>query len=105
MAHNHSELLALEKHSNRQFVEFSLPKTKRYFRVGLITAGLWKVDRKHTSYDLAFFTDGRRIDRKHISLYSPVWISTAATGPVQFVVYQIDRNLVSGYVSEPKAAK
>ncbi len=103
IARNHAELVSLEKRGLRHYVEFSLGKSRRLEPVGPVSVGIWRTDARHKTYDLAISAGGHRLQRKHIALYSAVLIATAEhSRPVQFVVNEIDRDGVSGYLSEPR---
>ena len=47
--------------------------------------------------------DDKAVDKEHVNLYEPVWITLAGEPqPIQLVVNQIDKNHVRGYISEPR---
>ncbi len=50
--------------------------------------------------------DDIRLDKKHVNLYEPVWITLAdRTQPLELVVNQISKDSVAGYLTEPKYKK
>jgi len=103
VAKSHSELVALEKRGVRRYVEFTLARTRHLQRVGPVSVGVWKIDTRRKIYDLSVIADSRRIERKHVALYSPVRIASSEfVRPIEFVVNSIDRDGISGYISEPK---
>lgn len=102
IARNHMELLALEKKGARRYAEFTLARSRRLQRVGSLSVGVWRIDKKRKLYDVSLITDGHRVDRKRLGLYSPISISSSKFAqPLQFVVNSVDRAGISGYVSEP----
>lgn len=106
IAKTRTELLSLEKRGTRHYVEFSLARSKRFQQVGPLGIGIWRIDTKHKTYDVSILADGRRIDHKHVSLNSPVSISTSEfVHPLQLVVNSLDREGISGYLSEPQTGR
>jgi hypothetical protein len=87
-------------------VEFALARSKRFQQVGPVSVGVWRIDTKHKLCDVSVLADGHRVDRKHMSLNSPVVLSSSKFArPLQLVVSSIERGGISGYVSEPQATK
>lgn len=106
IAKSHGDLVALERRGVRRYVEFTLARSRRFQRVGPISVGVWRIDARHKVYDLCVLADNHRVDRKHVALYSPIRIaSNEYTRPLEFVVNSIDRDGISGYISEPKLGR
>ncbi len=106
VAKTHSDLVALEKRGLRRYVEFTLARSKRFQRVGPVSVGVWRIDSRRKAYDLSVITGTHRIERKHVALYSPVRIASSEYArPLEFVVNSIDRDGISGYISEPKSTR
>ena len=60
----------------------------------------------HKYFDMSMMVDDFKLDKKHVNLYEPVWINLSdRPQPVQLVVNRIDKNQVTGYISEPKYKK
>lgn len=103
IATNHDEVVALQKRGERNVYEFDLTKSKQFQRVGPLSLSLRKADTRHRNYNLTMMVDDKAIDKEHVNLFEPVWISVPdRPQPVQLVVNQIDKNHVRGYISEPK---
>jgi len=106
IARNHEELVELQKRGERIFYEYSLTKTKRFERVGPLGISLRKANPKREYCDLVMLVDDREISRKHVNLYEPVmFYPSGYAQPLEVVVYNIDRDEASGYVSVPKYAQ
>jgi hypothetical protein len=106
IARNHEELVELQKRGERIFYEYSLTKTKRFERVGPLGISLRKANPKREYCDLVMLVDDRKISRKHVNLYEPVmFYPSGYAQPLEVIVYNIDRNEASGYVSVPKYAQ
>jgi len=103
IATNHDEVVALQKRGERNIYEFDLTKSKQFQRVGPLSLSLRKADTKHGNYNLTMMVDDKAIDKEHVNLFEPVWISVPDRAqPIQLVVNQIDKNRIRGYISEPK---
>lgn len=97
---------AVDKITERRYVDFTLARSRRLQEVGPIAVGVWKVDAKHKLYDVSLMANGRRVDRKRVGLNSPVSIASGEAGrPFQLVVSSIARNSISGYVTGPTAGR
>ncbi len=106
IARTHDELVALEKRGERNYIEFQIDKSKQFQRVGPIGLSLRKADTKHRRYDLMMMVEDQQLQKKSVNLYEPVWISVSdRPAPVELVVNEIHKNLIKGYVSEPKYRK
>ncbi|MCU1274312.1 MAG: hypothetical protein JWO48_1743 [Bryobacterales bacterium] len=106
IATTHEELVALQKRGERNYYEFRLNKSKTFNRVGPITLSLRKVNLKRKSYNLARMVDDSQLEKKNVNLYEPIWITFAdRPQPVELVVNRVQKDLVLGYLSEPKYKK
>jgi hypothetical protein len=106
IAKTHDELIALEKRGERNYYEFHLSKSKAFQRIGPVGLGLRKANTKRHYSDLAMMVDDQQLDKKHVNLYEPIWISLGDhPQPVELVINRIDKDSISGYVSEPKYRK
>jgi hypothetical protein len=103
IAHNHDELVALEKKGERSFTEFDLNKTKQFEHKGPFGIRLKKANVKHQYADLELIVDDRTLSQKHVNLYQPVMFSTPdSPQPVEVVINEIGKDHIHGYVSAPR---
>lgn len=103
IARTHDEVVALQRRSELNVYEFQLTKSKKGERVGPIQIILRKTNQKHKFYDLSMIVDDIRLDKKHVNLFEPVWITLAdRPRPLELVVNQVGKDTVAGYLSEPK---
>ncbi|HUP02776.1 MAG TPA: hypothetical protein VMU19_02225 [Bryobacteraceae bacterium] len=103
IAKTHDEVVALEKRGEQNVYEFKLTKSKTMQRVGPVSLALRGASAKHNTYDLAMLVEDNTLNKKHINLYEPVWITlTGRPRPVQLVVNHVGKNEVDGYITEPK---
>lgn len=103
IAHNHDQLVALEKKGERNYYEFSYEKSPTLHRTGPISIQVRKADSKHAYCDLQMIVDDRTITRKHVNLYESVTLHPEGyPQPLELVINRIDKDTVKGYLSEPK---
>jgi len=103
IATTHDDVVKLQKRGEHNIYEFDLTKSKQFQRVGPFSLSLRKADAKHRIYDLSLIVDDTTLNRQHVNLFEPVWINLAdRQPPIQLVVNKIDKNRVSGYISEPR---
>jgi hypothetical protein len=103
IATTHEDVLLLQKRGERKIHEFNLAKSKEFQRVGPLSLSLRKADVKHRRYDLSLVVDDKTVEKQHVNLFEPVWITLSDfPQPIQLVVNEIDKNRIRGYVSEPR---
>jgi len=103
IARNHEEIVALRKRGEQSVYEFRLDKSKQFQRVGPVSVALRSTNTKHKTYDVAMMVDDNQLDKKHVNLYEPIWISLSdRPQPVELVVNRVDKDRISGYIAEPK---
>jgi hypothetical protein len=103
IATNSTELGALRKLGERDYFEFTLPKTGGLQRVGGIQLALKKADVKRNKFTLDVMADDRRVEKKDKSINEPVQFYTSgARAPYEVVVNEIRQDQVIGYLSVPK---
>ncbi|MGH9481876.1 MAG: hypothetical protein ACRD1L_07255 [Terriglobales bacterium] len=103
IATTRGELDTLEKSGQRSYFEFKLTKTKQPVRVGAISLQVKKIDAKHEKYTLEVYADDAKVEKKDKTLNEPVQFLVGSTHALnELVVYQMDKNTLTGYVSAPK---
>jgi hypothetical protein len=105
IARNHDELDVLKHKGDRNYYEFTLQKGAKPTLLSSVKLQLKKVDNKHGRYNMNVSADDRNIEKKDKSLDEPVQFYTGKN-PVLFeiVVNDMQKNMVSGYLSTPKGA-
>ena len=103
IAKTHEEVVALQRRGELNVYEFQLLKSKNFQRVGPIQVRLRKTNNKHKFYDVSLIVDDNPLDKKHINLFEPVWLTLSdRPRPLELVVNKVGKDLVSGYLTEPK---
>jgi len=103
IATNSTELAALKQLGERDYFEFTLPKTGGAQRVGDIQLALKRVDTKRNRFTLDVMADDKRVEKKDRTINEPVQFYTSSTRtPYEVVVNEIRKDQVIGYLSVPK---
>lgn len=104
IATTRDQLAVLEKSGQRAYYQFSLNKhNNKPVRVGALWLRLRKVDPKHGKYNVDVYVNDTRIEKKDKYLDEPVQFLVGSDHALnELVVYQMDKNTVTGYVSAPK---
>ena len=103
IATNSTELGALRKLGEKDYFEFTLPKTGALQRVGGIQLALKKADVKRSRFTLEVMADDKRVEKKDKTINEPVQFYTSgARTPYEVVVNEIRKDKVIGYLSVPK---
>ena len=105
IARNRDDLEELKRRGDRNYFEFTLPKSKSPQRVGPIQMTLTKTDPKKAKYTLTVFADDRSIEKKDKTSGEPVQFyvkGTSRMGPYEIVVFDVNKSQVTGYLSTPK---
>ncbi len=105
VAKNQNELEFLKHKGDRNYFEFTLKKGEHPKPVSTVSLQLKKVDQKRGKYTLNVLADDRTIEKKDRNMLEPIQFYTGRDRNLyELVVFQEDKNTVSGYISTPKSA-
>jgi hypothetical protein len=106
IAKTRDELDILKHKGDRNYYEFTLARNaKKPVPVGTVSLQLKKTDPKKGKYTLAVLSDDQLIEKKDKNLNEPVQFYSGKDRYLfEVVVYKLDKDKVSGYLSTPKAA-
>ena len=103
IARNSSELSELRKKGERDYVEFDIPKEKKFSRVGDVLVQLKKTDVKKQKYEVVINADDSSIEKKDRTANEPVTFLVGRDKlRYELVVNHVDKDRIRGYVSSPK---
>ena len=103
IARTHEEVVALRKRGEQNIYEFHIDKSKQFQRVGPLSVALRNTNPKRKTYDLAMIVEDSRISKNHVNLYEPILIRLSdRPQAAELVVNRIDKDKITGYLSEPK---
>src|SRR5271168_5316385 len=106
IARNKDDLEELKRRGDRNYYEFTIQKSKTPQRVGPVQISLNKTDQKKSKYTMTVLVDDRAIEKKDKTSGEPVqfYVKGAAhMAPYEIVVFDVNRNQVTGYLSTPKS--
>ena len=103
IAHTQQDLDTLRRRGDRNYYEFTLLKSKQSTRVSLVNLQLKKANPKKGTYTLNLIADDRAIAKKNRTMFEPLQFYTGRDRQLcEVVVFTVDKNKVSGYLSAPK---
>jgi cell division protein FtsB len=105
IARNHDDLEELKRRGDRNYYEFSVPKSKNPQRVGPLQVKLNKADQKKEKYTMTVYVDDRAIEKKDKTAGEPVQFyvkGASRMSPYEIVVFDVNKDQINGYLSTPK---
>lgn len=107
IARNHDDVEELKRKGDRNYYEFTLQKSKTPQRVGPVQMALNRTDPKRSKYTMTVLADDRSIEKKDKTAGEPVQFymkGAARMAPYEIVVFDVNKNQITGYLSTPKSA-
>jgi chromosome segregation ATPase len=107
IARNHDDLEELRRRGDRNYYEFTINKAKTPQHVGPVAISLTKTDSKKSKYTILVLADDKSIEKKDKTAGEPVQFyvkGSARTSPFEIVVFDVNKNQITGYLSTPKTA-
>ncbi|HUM07219.1 MAG TPA: hypothetical protein VLT90_17250 [Terriglobales bacterium] len=105
IANTRADLEALKHRGDRQYYEFTLLKGAQPQAFSTVALQLKKTDPKKGKYTLSVTADDRTIEKKDKNSSEPVQFYTGREHMLyELVVWSVDKNKVTGYLSTPKNA-
>jgi chromosome segregation ATPase len=103
IATNATELQALRRLGERNYIEFKVNKSKAPQRVGDITLRLKSTDPKKNKYTVDVMADDKLTEKKDKNVNEPVQFYTSkAKQPYEIVVNSVQKDMIVGYLTTPK---
>jgi hypothetical protein len=104
VARNHDELVALKRQGERDYAEFDLKKTKDFTRVSDVSMRLTKTDAGRQKYTVAVKVADKLLEKRDKTALEPVQLYLPGGHKlVEIVVWDVNKDHVTGYVSMPKS--
>jgi hypothetical protein len=105
IATTRSDLEILKHKGDRNYYDFTLTRNSKRMPVGTISLELKKTDPKKGKYTLNVLADDRTIEKKDRNLNEPIQFYSGRDHFLfELVVFSIDKDKVTGYLSTPKSA-
>ena len=104
IARNHDEIDQLRRLGERDYVEFKVDGKNKPVKVGNVTVELKGVNEKNNRFSVAMTVEDKKFEKKNRAMNEPIFFYTSgARFPEEMVINKVGKNVVSGYVSIPKA--
>jgi len=106
IAKNHDEVAELRRLGERDYVEFTIDGKNKEQKVGNVTVLLRGTNPNKNQFSVALVADDRRTENKSRNVNQPIFFTTnASKQPLEFVVNQVEKDKITGYISIPKTAQ
>ena len=107
IARNHDDVEELKRRGDRNYFEFTIQRAKTPQHVGPVAIALNKTDSRKSKYTITVLADDKSIEKKDRTAGEPVQFYVKGTGrmsPYEIVVFDVNKNTITGYLSTPKTA-
>jgi chromosome segregation ATPase len=105
IARTRDDLDVLKHRGDRQYYEFTLLKGAKPQPVSTVSLQIRKIDAKRGKYTLNVTSDDKTIEKKDRNVNEPIQFYTGRDHMLyELVVWTLDKNKATGYVSTPKNA-
>ena len=106
IAKNHDEVEELRRLGERDYYEFSIDKKNNREKVGNLMVELHGTNTKKSQYTVTIFVDDQRHEKRGLSANEPLYFfENGARSPLEFVVNQVGKDKITGYLSVPKVSQ
>lgn len=103
IARNHDEVEELRRLGERDYYEFTIAKKNSREKVGALMVELHTTNTKKSQYGVTIFVDDQRHEKKNLTANEPLYFfESGARAPLEFVVNQVGKDKITGYLSVPK---
>lgn len=104
IATNGKELELLKARGERNILEITLPKEKTPRKFGDVQLRLTAADPKRNRYTVEVIADDKKVEKKDKTVNEPLqFYLSRSPVPYELVVNEVKKDMISGYVSAPKA--
>lgn len=104
IAKNHDEVEELRRLGERDYYEFTINKKNTREKVGNVMVELRSTNTKKSQYNVTLFVDDQSHEKKNLSANEPLYFfQSGSRAPIEFVVNQVGKDKITGYLSAPKA--
>jgi hypothetical protein len=106
IAKNHDEVEELRRLGERDYYEFSIDHKNNREKVGNLMVELHGTNAKKSQYTITIFVDDQRHEKKALTANEPLYFfENGARAPLEFVVNQVGKDKITGYLSVPKVSQ
>lgn len=104
IATNAQELKALQEYGERNYIPFTIKKSKKPSRFADVMIELKKADPKHNRFTIAITADDKTVEKKDRNIDEPIQFYSFAKArqPDEIVINQVQKDTIVGYLATPK---
>jgi chromosome segregation ATPase len=104
IARDHEDIEQLRRLGQRDYFEFTIDKKGTRQKVGDLMVELRSTNQKKNQFTVALYLDDTRFEKKNRSSNEPIYFYTRGSrAPLEFVVNQVGKDRIVGYLSVPKS--
>jgi chromosome segregation ATPase len=104
IAKNHDEVDELRRLGERDYIEFTIEGKNKEAKVGNITVQLRGTNPGKNQFNVMLVVDDKRTENKSRNINQPIFFTThGGKQPLEFVVNQVEKDKITGYISIPKS--
>ena len=104
IARNHDEIDVLRRQGERDYIEFTINGKNQPQKVGNVTVELKGVNEKKNRSNIVYTVEDKRYEEKNSNINTPIFFYTSGSHlPEEIVINKVGKNMISGYLSIPKA--
>jgi chromosome segregation ATPase len=105
IANTRGDLEVLKHKGDRNYYEFTLLRGAKPQPVATVSLQLKKIDAKHGKYTMNVTSDDKTIEKKDRNVSEPIQFYSGREHMLfELVVWTVDKNKATGYLSTPKSA-
>jgi chromosome segregation ATPase len=106
IAKNHDEVQELRRLGERDYIEFLIEGKNKDQKVGNIIVQLRSTNPSKNQFTVALVVDDKRTENKSRNINQPIFFTThGSKQPLEFVVNQVEKDKITGYISIPKSVQ
>jgi len=106
IAKNHDEVEELRHLGERDYVEFTIQGKNKDQKVGNVVVELRGTNPGKNQFNVTLIVDDTRTENKNRNINQPIFFTTRSSKqPLEFVVNQVEKDRITGYISIPKSAQ
>ena len=106
IATNSEQIAELQRMGERDYTEFTITTRNKAQTVGSLQVTLRGTNPNKKQFSVDLLVDDVHIDRKNLAANDPIFFHEGGVRtPCEFVVNQIGKDTITGYISTPKPPK
>ncbi len=106
IAKNHDDVEELRRLGERDYIEFTIQGKNKEQKVGNVSVELRGTNPGKNQFNVMLVVDDKRTENKNRNINQPIFFTTTGgKQPLEFVVNQVEKDKITGYISIPKSVQ